>query len=137
MGDNHNNKRDKPKMKGIPISFTPIQLHNRLNQAVWIGFRQVRQDGRTLLFLYAGTEVGAQLSKNFETFAGQIVREFRIDPAQVEFIELRKGAEESQWYRWHARWVGSAPMECHLERVTSESACRYLAEALESAMAAA
>lgn len=137
MDYKHNNKRDNLKMKGIPVSFTPIQLHNRLNRAVWIGFKRVEQDGRTLLFLCAGSESGAQLRKNFETFAGQIVREYRFDPSEVEFIELRERAEELHWYRWHAQWVGSAPMECHGDLVTSESSRRYLSEALESSMAAA
>lgn len=124
-------------MKGIPVSFTPIQLHNRLNRVVWIGYKRVVQDGRTLLFLCAGAESSTQLNKNFETFAGQIVREFRFDPSEVEFIELREGAEESQWYRWHAQWVGSAPMECHGDLVTSKSSRRYLAQALQNSMVAA
>ncbi|WP_444929921.1 hypothetical protein ACJJIF_19405 [Microbulbifer sp. SSSA002] len=124
-------------IKGIPLSFSPIQLHNRLNRAVWIGFKRVEQDGRTLVFLCAGDDSGAQLSKNFETFAGQIVREFDLSPAEVEFIELRVKAEESNWYRWHAQWVGSAPMDCHADLVTSESSRRYLAQALASDMVAA
>ncbi|WHI45831.1 hypothetical protein [Microbulbifer sp. VAAF005] len=137
MDKKHNNNRDNLMMKGIPLSFSPIQLHNRLNRAVWIGFKRVEQDGRTLVFLCAGGDSSAQLSKNFETFAGQIVREFGFAPAEVEFIELRSKAEESHWYRWHAQWVGSAPMECHGDLVTSESSRRYLAQALESDMAAA
>ncbi|MFA0792095.1 hypothetical protein ACCI51_16215 [Microbulbifer echini] len=123
--------------KGIPANFAPIQLHNRLNRAVWIGYKRVDQDGRILFFLCAGLESGAQLNKNFETFAGQIVREFRLDPSIVEFIELRVGAEETQWYRWHAQWVGSAPMGCHGDLVTSESSRRYLTQALESSVVAA
>ncbi|USD20664.1 hypothetical protein [Microbulbifer variabilis] len=137
MDNNHNNKRDNLMMKGIPVSFTPIQLHNRLNRAVWIGFKRVDQDGRILFFLCGGAESGAHLNKNFETFAGQIVREFGLDPAEVEFIELRVNAEESQWYRWHAHWVGSAPMGSHGDLVTSESSRRYLMQALESSVVAA
>ncbi|MCO1333867.1 hypothetical protein MO867_05890 [Microbulbifer sp. OS29] len=137
MDKKHNNNRDNLMMKGIPLSFSPIQLHNRLNRAVWIGFKRVEQDGRTLVFLCSGVDSGAKLSKNFETFAGQIVREFGFVPAEVEFIELREKAEQSDWYRWHAQWVGSAPMECRGDLVTSESSRRYLAQALESSMAAA
>ncbi|SHF02589.1 hypothetical protein SAMN04487965_1196 [Microbulbifer donghaiensis] len=124
-------------MKGIPASFSPIQLHNRLNRAVWIGFNRVVQDDRELVFLCAGGEGAAQVSKNFETFAGQIVREFRINPAEVDFVELRSEGEEQQWYRWHAQWVGSAPMECKAELVASDSGRRYLAQALSRSVEAA
>ncbi|WP_323845170.1 hypothetical protein [Microbulbifer magnicolonia] len=124
-------------MKGIPASFSPIQLHNRLNRAVWIGFKRAVHDGRELVFLSPGGEGAAQVSKNFETFAGQIVREFRINPAEVDFVELRSDGDEQQWYRWHAQWVGSAPMECRAELVASESGRRYLSQALSRGVEAA
>ncbi|WP_160154242.1 hypothetical protein [Microbulbifer sp. ALW1] len=134
-------------MKGIPSSLSPIQLHNRLNRPVWIGFKMTRRGKRQLVLLSTGTEGGAQLSKNFETFVGQIVREFKIDPAQTDFVELRQekgqsdigenGAVAHSWYRWHAHWVGSAPMECRADPVTSDSACSYLEEALLRSTAAA
>jgi len=124
-------------MNGLPPSFSPIQLHNRLNRPVWVGFNRALQDGRELVFLCAGDEGAAQVSKNFETFAGQIVREFRINPAEVDFVELRCDGEERQWYRWHAQWVGSAPMECKAELVVGESRRRYLAEALSRGVEAA
>ena len=124
-------------MTGIPASFSPIQLHNRLNRPVWIGFRRAVQSGREMVFLCAGTEGSAQVSKNFETFAGQIVREFRINPADVDFVELRFEGDERHWYRWHAQWVGSAPMECRVEQVAGESGRRYLAEVLERTVEAA
>ncbi|WP_346837208.1 hypothetical protein [Microbulbifer sp. SAOS-129_SWC] len=124
-------------MTGIPASLSPIQLHNRLNRPVRIGFRRIVQDGRELVFLCAGTDGSAQISKNFETFAGQIVREFRLSPADVDFVELRLAGEERHWYRWHAQWVGSAPMECRVEEVTGESGRRYLAEALNRRVEAA
>ncbi|AMX01970.1 hypothetical protein [Microbulbifer thermotolerans] len=124
-------------MKGIPASFSPIQLHNRLNRPVWIGFKRAHRDKRELVFLCAGGEGDAQVSKNFETFAGQIVREFRLDPEQVDFVELRCNGEEQQWYRWHAQWVGSAPMECRAELVAGESGRRYLDQALNRSIEAA
>ncbi|MCW8125563.1 hypothetical protein [Microbulbifer halophilus] len=117
-------------MTDIPSSFSPIQLHNRLNRPVQIGFKRTVQDGRELVFLCAGSEGAAQVSKNFETFAGQIVREFRMEPAEVDFVELRCDGDERHWYRWHAQWVGSAPMECRAELVVGESGRRYLAQAL-------
>jgi hypothetical protein len=104
---------------------------------VWVGHKRVPQDGRNLIFLCSSGEGAAQVSKNFETFAGQIVREFRIDPAEVEFAELRAEGDEQQWYRWHAQWVGSAPMECRAELVTAESSRRYLAEVLSRSVEAA
>ena len=124
-------------MTGIPSSFSPIQLHNRLNRPVWIGIQRALVDNRELIFLCAGTEGGAQVSKNFETFAGQIVREFRINPAEADFVELRCEGEERHWYRWHAQWVGSAPMECRAELVVGESGRRYLAQALSRTVQAA
>ncbi|AOS95556.1 hypothetical protein AUP74_00079 [Microbulbifer aggregans] len=124
-------------MTGFPASFSPLQLHNRLNRLVQIGFRRVRRDGRELVFLTAGSEAGILVRKNFETFAGQIVREFRIDPAETDFIELRLEAGNPSWYRWHAHWVGSAPMECSAEPVVGESGRRYLMEALETSEEAA
>ncbi|MFC6978535.1 hypothetical protein ACFQH7_06680 [Microbulbifer taiwanensis] len=124
-------------MKGLPASFSPIQLHNRLNRAVWIGFKRAEQDGRELVFLCGGSDGAAQVSKNFETFAGQIVREFRLNPAEVDFVELRSDGDHHQWYRWHAQWVGSAPMECRVEEVAGESGRRYLDQALSRSVEAA
>ena len=124
-------------MTGLPASFSPIQLHNRLNRPVWLGFKRALVDGRELVFLSTGSERSVQISKNFETFAGQIVREFGINPAEVDFIELRCEGDQHQWYRWHAQWVGSAPMECSVEPVVGESGRRYLDQALSSDVAAA
>ncbi|WP_345548686.1 hypothetical protein [Microbulbifer aestuariivivens] len=124
-------------MSTLAASFSPLELHNRLNRLVKIGFRRVRRDGRELVFLTAGGEAGAQVRKNFETFAGQIVREFRLDPHEVDFIELRVEAGELHWYRWHAQWVGSAPMECVAEAVEGESGRRYLMQVLEASEEAA
>lgn len=124
-------------MMAIPASFSSLQLHNRLNRLVEVGFRRVRRDGRDLVFLTAGSEAGGLVRKNFETFAGQIVREFRIDPVEADFIELRIEAGEPRWYRWHAQWVGSAPMECTAEAVEGESGRRYLTQALEASEEAA
>lgn len=128
-------------MMGIPPSLSPIQLHNRLNRPVWIGFKLTRRGKRQLVLLAAGSESGAQLSKNFETFVGQIVREFKLDPQQTDFVELRQEQREegisNNWLRWHAHWVGSAPMECRAEPVTSESARTYLDEVLIRSSAAA
>lgn len=124
-------------MTGLPASFSPIQLHNRLNRPVWLGFKRASVEGRELVFLSTGTERSVQISKNFETFAGQIVREFGMNPNQVDFIELRCDADGHQWYRWHAQWVGSAPMECSAELVVGESGRRYLDQALASDVVAA
>ncbi|WP_237055019.1 hypothetical protein [Microbulbifer sediminum] len=116
-------------MMDIPSSFSPLQLHNRLNRPVCLSIRRVEREGRQLIFLAATTS--GLISKNFETFAGQIVREFRLDPAETDFIELRESGDERQLVRWHAQWVGSAPMECHAEEVVAESSRRYLEAALE------
>ncbi|WOX04995.1 hypothetical protein [Microbulbifer pacificus] len=128
-------------MTGIPSSLSPIQLHNRLNRPVWIGFKLTRRGKRQLVLLSAGSESGAQLSKNFETFVGQIVREFKLDPKQTDFIELRqeplKEGQANSWFRWHAHWVGSAPMECKVDPVTSEAARSYLEDVLVRSSAAA
>ena len=129
-------------MTGIPASFSPIQLHNRLNRPVWIGFKLTRRGQRQLVLLTAGDDSAARLSKNFETFVGQIVREFKLDPEQTDFVELRqeKGASEAEshsWFRWHAHWVGSAPMECKADPVTSDTARNYLEEVLTRNTAAA
>ncbi len=128
-------------MTEIPSSLSPIQLHNRLNRPVWIGFKLTRRGSRKLVLLSAGSESGAQLSKNFETFVGQIVREFKLDPAQTDFVELRQEQREeglaNSWLRWHAHWVGSAPMECKADPVTSEAARSYLNEVLIRSSAAA
>lgn len=124
-------------MTGIPSSFSPIQLHNRLNRPVWLGFRQGVQDDRQLVFLCSGTDGSAQVGKNFETFAGQIVREFGFNPAGVDFVELRCEGDERHWYRWHAQWVGTAPMECYAEPVLGESGRRFLAQVLSRGVAAA
>ncbi|MGL6160599.1 hypothetical protein [Microbulbifer sp.] len=132
-----NNERGTFEMTGIPSSFSPIQLHNRLNRPVWLGFRQGQQDDRQLVFLCSGTDRAAQVCKNFETFAGQIVREFNLDPALVDFVELRCEDDEHQWYRWHAQWVGTAPMECRAEQVVGEAGRRYLAQALSRPIEAA
>ncbi|MEX2961152.1 hypothetical protein [Microbulbifer sp. TYP-18] len=123
-------------MEAIPASFSPIQLHDRLNRPVWLGFKRVPVDGRELLFLTSGSG-SVQIGKNFETFAGQIVREFDINPADVDFVELRDEDERRHWYRWHAQWVGSAPMECRAEAVTGESRRRYLDQALHGDTVAA
>lgn len=124
-------------MNNMPASFSPIQLNNRLNRPVWVGFKRASQNGRNLIFLCSGGESAAQVSKNFETFAGQIVREFRIDPAEVEFAELRMEGEEQRWYRWHAQWVGSAPMECRADLVVSEAGRCQLDQLLERSVEAA
>ncbi|WP_295803624.1 hypothetical protein [uncultured Microbulbifer sp.] len=129
-------------MTDFPASMSPIQLHNRLNRPVWIGYKLTRRGKRQLVLLSAGSGAGAQFTKNFATFVGQIVREFKLDPEQTDFVELRRektqgDATRHNWYRWHAQWVGSAPMECKAEAVTSETACGYLEEALASANAAA
>ncbi|MBY6191380.1 hypothetical protein [Microbulbifer agarilyticus] len=138
-------------MSEFPASFSPIQLHNRLNRPVWVGFKLARRGSRHLVMLSAGAESGAKFSKNFETFVGQIVREFKLDPEQTDFVELRQdgaeGAESSDgidaaaeahnWFRWHAQWVGSAPMECKADPVTSEAARNYLEEVLTRSNAAA
>ncbi|WGL17564.1 hypothetical protein PVT68_04550 [Microbulbifer bruguierae] len=129
-------------MTGIPASLSPIQLHNRLNRPVWIGFKLSRRGKRQLVLLSAGNESGAQLSKNFETFVGQIVREFKLDPQQTDFVELRQEQRSGDiqancWYRWHAHWVGSAPMECKVDPVTSETARSYLDQVLSRSDAAA
>ena len=124
-------------MTGLPASLSPIQLHNRLNRPVWLGFKRASVDGRELVFLSTGSERSVQISKNFETFAGQIVREFGLNPAGVDFIELRYEGDQQQWYRWHAQWVGSAPMECNAEPVVGESGRRYLDQALNGSVAAA
>ena len=129
-------------MTDFPASLSPIQLHNRLNRPVWIGFKLTQRGKRQLVLLSAGSEAGAQFTKNFATFVGQIVREFKLDPAQTDFVELRqeKGKsdmEQHNWYRWQAHWVGSAPMECKAEPVTSETACGYLNEVLANTNAAA
>lgn len=132
-------------MTGIPASFSPIQLHNRLNRPVWIGLKMARRGKRQLVMLSAGEESAARLSKNFETFVGQIVREFKLDPEQTDFVELRQessdsresGAEVHNWYRWHAHWVGSAPVECKAEPVTSDGARSYLETILTRNTAAA
>ena len=146
-------------MSDFPASFSPIQLHNRLNRPVWVGFKMARRGNRQLVLLSAGAESGAKLSKNFETFVGQIVREFKLDPEQTDFVELRqeKGVEAGQeagqegatavpdrsaddshsWFRWHAQWVGSAPVECKADPVTSEAARSYLEEVLTRSNAAA
>ncbi|MFV8783564.1 hypothetical protein ACNKU7_14195 [Microbulbifer sp. SA54] len=140
----NNNKTIKEvmTMTDFPESLSPIQLHNRLNRPVWIGFKLTRRGQRQLVLLSAGNAIGAQFTKNFATFVGQIVREFKLDPAQTDFVELRfEGAgnetAEHSWYRWHAQWVGSAPMECRAEPVTSESARGYLEEVLARKSAAA
>ncbi|MFI2811689.1 MULTISPECIES: hypothetical protein [Microbulbifer] len=122
-------------MTDLPSSFSPIQLHNRLNRPVWLGIRRVQRDGRELVFLTASTS--GLVSKNFETFAGQVVREFHLDPAQTDFIEVRGDGEEWHWIRWHAQWVGSAPMECRSEEVVAVSSRRYLEQALEQRTEAA
>ncbi|MFD1218376.1 MULTISPECIES: hypothetical protein [Microbulbifer] len=133
-------------MTGIPTSLSPLQLHNRLNRPVWIGFKLTRRGKRQLVLLSSGSEGGAQFSKNFATFVGQIVREFELDPEQTDFVELRQPkASEQQiesdtghaWYRWHAQWVGSAPMECQADPVTSETALSYLEQILSDDNAAA
>lgn len=124
-------------MADIPSTFSRIQLHNRLNRPVWLGFKRVCQDDRELVFLCGGPEGAAQINKNFETFVGQIVREFHMNPAEVDFIELRGSEDEQHWYRWHAKWVGSAPMEAHAELVVGESRRRYLTQALNCAVEAA
>ena len=135
-------------MPEFPASFSPIQLHNRLNRPVWVGFKMARRGNRQLVMLSAGAESSARLSKNFETFVGQIVREFKLDPEQTDFVELRQetghsSGELSQvdqthsWFRWHAQWVGSAPMECKADPVTSEAARSYLEEVLTRNNAAA
>ena len=124
-------------MTGLPASLSPIQLHNRLNRPVWLGYKRALVDGRELVFLSTGAERSVQISKNFETFAGQIVREFGINPTEVDFIELRCDGDQYQWYRWHAQWVGSAPMGCSAELVVGESGRRYLDQALNGAVAAA
>ena len=129
-------------MTGIPASFSPIQLHNRLNRPVWIGFKLTQRGKRQLVLLTAGDDTAARLSKNFETFVGQIVREFKLDPEQTDFVELRQEklkseAEAHNWYRWHAHWVGSAPMECKADPVTSDAARNYLEQALTRNTAAA
>lgn len=129
-------------MTDFPASLSPVQLHNRMNRPVWIGFKLARRGKRQLVLLSAGNESGAQFTKNFATFVGQIVREFKLDPEQTDFAELRfesAGSETVQqnWYRWHAQWVGTAPMECKAEPVTSDSARGYLDDALASNSAAA
>ncbi|WP_406829091.1 hypothetical protein [Microbulbifer sp. ARAS458-1] len=134
-------------MSEFPASFSPIQLHNRLNRPVWVGFKMARRGSRQLVMLSAGAESGAKLSKNFETFVGQIVREFKLDPEHTDFVELRRekaggegatgSADAHSWFRWHAQWVGSAPMECKADPVTSESARSYLDEVLVQSNAAA
>ena len=129
-------------MTGITASFSPIQLHNRLNRPVWIGFKLTQRGKRQLVLLTAGDDTAARLSKNFETFVGQIVREFKLDPEQTDFVELRQEKRESEagansWYRWHAHWVGSAPMECKADPVTSDVARSYLEEVLMRNTAAA
>lgn len=129
-------------MAGIPSSFSPIQLHNRLNRPVWIGFKLTRRGTRQLVLLTAGDDSAAKLSKNFETFVGQIVREFKLNPEQTDFVELRQDKSESEteannWFRWHAHWVGSAPMECKADPVTSDAARNYLEQALTRNTAAA
>lgn len=129
-------------MTGIPASLSPIQLHNRLNRPVWIGFKMAQRGKRQLVLLSAGEDSAARLSKNFETFVGQIVREFKLDPEQTDFVELRQEAREGgghahNWFRWHAHWVGSAPMECKADQVTSETACSYLETVLARSSAAA
>lgn len=133
----HKNKRGTDEMVGFPASFSPIQLHNRLNRPVWLGFKLVRQEDRLLVFLCGGSEGPSLVSKNFATFVGQIVREFRLDPERAEFAELRFAAGEPEWYRWHAQWVGSAPMECCCDPVAGESGRRYLERALNCAAEAA
>jgi len=133
-------------MTSIPSSLSPLQLHNRLNKPVWIGFKLTRRGSRKLVLLSAGSETGAQLSKNFATFVGQIVREFDLDPEGTDFVELRPSRPTSEsagadsghhWYRWQAQWVGTAPMECKAEPVTSDSACSYLEQVLARGSAAA
>ncbi|GAB2523091.1 hypothetical protein [Microbulbifer agarilyticus] len=138
-------------MSEFPASFSPIQLHNRLNRPVWVGFKLARRGSRHLVILSAGAESGAKFSKNFETFVGQIVREFKLDPEQTDFVELRQDVVEStggangigvageayNWFHWHAQWVGSAPMECKADPVTSEAARNYLEEVLTRSNAAA
>ncbi|MCQ3827948.1 hypothetical protein HXX02_00665 [Microbulbifer elongatus] len=133
-------------MSEFPASFSPIQLHNRLNRPVWVGFKIARRGSRQLVMLSAGADSGARLNKNFETFVGQIVREFKLDPEHTDFVELRQERAESEgaaagathsWFRWHAQWVGSAPMECKADPVTSESARSYLDEVLLRSDAAA
>lgn len=129
-------------MTDLPSSLSPIQLHNRLNRPVWIGFKLTRRGKRQLVLLSSGKDSGTQFRKNFETFVGQIVREFKLDPEQTDFVELRQGksAEEQEtnsWFRWHAQWVGSAPMECKAEAVTSAAACSFLEEALVRSTVAA
>ena len=129
-------------MTGIPASFSPIQLHNRLNRPVWIGYKLTQRGKRQLVLLTAGDDSAAKLSKNFETFVGQIVREFKLDPEQTDFVELRQEKRESEaeansWIRWHAHWVGSAPMECKADPVTSDAARSYLEEVLTRNTAAA
>lgn len=129
-------------MTNFPASLSPIELHNRLNRPVRIGFKLTQRGKRQLVLLSAGSETGAQLTKNFATFVGQIVREFALDPERTDFVELRqeKNSDEELrhcWYHWHAQWVGSAPMACKADLVTSESARNYLEEALVRTNAAA
>ncbi|MBB5212081.1 hypothetical protein [Microbulbifer hydrolyticus] len=129
-------------MTGIPSFFSPIQLHNRLNRPVWIGFKLTQRGKRQLVILTAGDDNAAKLSKNFETFVGQIVREFKLDPKQTDFVELRQERHQSdeeanQWYRWHAHWVGSAPMGCKADPVNSDTARSYLEDVLTRTTAAA
>ena len=129
-------------MTDFPASLSPIQLHNRLNRPVWIGYKLTRRGKRQLVLLSAGIGGGVQFTKNFATFVGQIVREFKLDPEQTDFVELRQekadsGIGQHSWYRWQAHWVGSAPMECRAEPVTSEAARGYLEEVLASTDAAA
>lgn len=110
--------------------FAQMQLRNRLNRPVSVGYRLVVRDGHNTLFIHS-EESAARISKNFEAFAGQLVRALELDPLCTDIVELRQSGEEPRWYRWQVRWVATAPVECIAEEVSAASARRHLTALLQ------
>lgn len=111
----------------LPSRFSPLTLLNRLGQEVELFICHQPSHGRDLLFVLAPSKQASSfVGKNAEPFAFQLREIYKLDPRQMDLIEVREGLGQIQLFRWRFEWVGHSAISPRSEEVTSPSQRQHL-----------